>query len=178
VKPAPARATGYPRLARAWRLLVGAAPLVMAPAAARGDASTPPCPQHANQNSGKVPQAKGDIPAPKPPAPPPVDKAKAAEIILETPALGGVIAAPEPPRPPSAPPPQPKVGEPKKAAPPPKGKTIVPPKKQEPVLDGLLGRRVAPPDGRAVAFVVGGEPREGAIVIHPHGPDEPCRRRG
>jgi len=171
--PAPSRAAGYPRLARAWRLLVGAAPLVIAPAAARGDASTPPCPQHANQ-SGKVPQVKGDIPAPRPPAPPPVDKAKAAEIILETPALGGVIASPEPPRPP----PQPnKVGEPKKAAPP-KRKTIVPPKKQEPVLDGLLGRRVAPPDGRAVAFVIGGELDEGAIVIHPHGPDEPCRRRG
>src|SRR5438094_128843 len=135
----------------------------------------PPCPSHEN-GTRKVPVVKGDMPAPKPPDPPPqVDAARKAAV-EDFPPMPGVIARPEPPRAPD-PPPKPDPQTQKKAAPP-KGKALVPPKKSEPILEGLLGRRVTPPDPRAVAFALGVELDDGAFVIHPHGPDEPCRRRG
>ncbi len=146
VKASPPRAPAYPRIADAWRVLLGAAPLVVG-GVAHADSSVPPCP---TQHKPDQPQPMKQPPMPTPPLP------------------GGMMRprTPEPPTP--QPPKSPDTPKKLKQQP-------APPKRDELFqIDGGYGRRVAPPD--APRFVMTDDP-EGAIVIHAHGPDEPCKRR-
>jgi hypothetical protein len=144
VKASPPRTVNYPRVADAWRLLLGAAPLIVG-GVAHADASVPPCPNQ-KQPDRPVPE-KTPTPTPTPPIP------------------GGMMRPlpPDPPKPPKPPEPSRKLK-----------KQPAPPVRIEPDIDGGFGRRVSPPD--APRFVLTDDP-EGAIVIHAHGPDEPCKRR-
>jgi hypothetical protein len=47
-----------------------------------------------------------------------------------------------------------------------------PDKREQPDLDGVVGSLARPP--RAPAFIAGDA---GLMLIHPHGPDEPCVKR-
>jgi hypothetical protein len=82
VKPASKQRTGYPRLARAWRMLV-AAPLAFS-SLAHGDATVP---DHGTKGPGNGDQKH---PSPPPSPPPPQDH----------PDIAGEMPMPEPPQPP------------------------------------------------------------------------------
>lgn len=80
-RAAPSLRARYPRLVAAWRILVGAAPLMLG-SAARGDASLPPT--TASRDDGIAEHG------------PPVE----AQKPIITVKLGGVVAVVEPPQPP------------------------------------------------------------------------------
>lgn len=53
-----------------------------------------------------------------------------------------------------------------------------PRREEPPMVDGLMGSRPRGPDAPVFAQLTDGDDPADALVIHPHGPDEPCLRRG
>ncbi len=147
--PTPPRPQ-YPRLRAGWALLIGATP-ALAAAPAWGDASV--------GNAKKPPDKR----APKDPQNPP-SRDPAPPKTIE-PELGGKVAAPRPPQPP--PEGDKKAAEQKPKKPPPMPGGLARPSKHDPI-DFV---EVSSLDGESIAG-------DDWIVIHPHGPDEPCSQIG
>jgi hypothetical protein len=142
----------YPRLGAAWRALAGAAAL--APAIAGADVTPPPQRRGGDPPRVEPPRPKGEMPAPQPPQrPAPMPQ----QIDIEP---GGVMVMPEPPKPPKV------TKDPKS------GKIKIEPQ-------SCPGKK-CPVDGTTAArtFRVTDALADAGLVLHPHGPDEPCRRRG
>lgn len=162
----------YPRLRAAWGLLVGVAPIALA-APAFADATLP----ENGQGKSNAGQGSGEHPAPLP------------QVKFR---LGGDIAYVEPPRPPRTEkrPPSPlqqrKVAKPLplpgKAIPAPAPMKGVPhapavrggpprPRPEPPQLPGGVARPSLPLSPARAGFSALARP----MVLHCHGPDEPCR---
>ena len=154
VEPARANRVGYPRLSA---LLVGAAPLVAGSAFAD---ATIPVQGHTTIAAPAV------VVAPPPPQPPqpnhPTPPTESPPPPHPVPPLGGKVACPRIPKESNAKP------DPK-ADPKVNGKK----RREVPLLQGLIGR-AQPPSSSAWQLLESASLDEGAIVIHPHGPDEPC----
>lgn len=176
IKPASPRRPSYPRLDGAWRILLGAAPMVLA-APAHGDATVP------THGKTKTSAGKGEGEKPAPPRPvkvrlggdeayvAPPDLPEANPAVKRAPCPLKAKVAPEGVKIDPQKPPLPK-GKPQ-----PQGGARVPtpPRPEPPQVDGGLARPSlpAPPDAIRSAAV---QPRRGrAMVLHLHGPDEPCR---
>ncbi len=149
----------YPRLAAAWRLLVGAAPIALGGGVAHADLATPdaaaakaPVPPRSGSTSTQksATDQRADEPLMRGPLRPFVPL-KAPKVDFKKVDTGEVKEHPAPPAPKKKP--------------------------EYPPFQGVMGRRATPPD---VHFIIA---RDGdaaadpdAIELHPHAPDEPCRK--
>jgi hypothetical protein len=148
LRPAPVRAEAMPRLHAGWRLLAGAAPLVLQ-LSAHADSTVPPqgdSNQDKKAHSVEVPVQKV-VPCPS-----------TADHTMRT---GGVMVAPQPPRLDKAKKDGAKKSEPGKKPAPPAHKDNAPTTAERWEVRGLElhATRIERP-----------------LVIHPHGPDEPCEK--
>jgi hypothetical protein len=161
-KAAPARGAGYPSLRPAWLLLAGA----LAPGVSLADSSVP---TNVKKPGREAPPLPGQMPAPrvvdatqpndpKPSEPPPDPSKNPKPRPRELPKLMGKIACPR--KPPE------KVIDSDE----PVEKPAPRPPKEYPRPKGDIARARRPQAPWIFASVLG----EGAHVIHPHGPDEPC----
>jgi hypothetical protein len=176
-KPAAGRSVGYPSLRPAWLLLAGA----LTPGVALADSSVP---VQVKKPGPQAPPLPGQMPAPrvvdatqpqdpKPNEPPPDANRNPKPRPRELPKLMGKIACPR------KPPAEVDAEEPKESSRPSpspdgawKGEKPAPkPPKEYPRPKGDIARARRPQAPWQLLAAL----EDGAHVIHPHGPDEPCR---
>jgi hypothetical protein len=160
--PAAGRTVGYPSLKPAWLLLAGA----LTPGLALADSSVP---THVKKPGPQAPPLPGQMPAPrvvdatqpqepKPNEPPPDQNRNPKPRPRELPKLMGKIACPRKPPPTEA------------ATDEPAEKPAPKPPKEYPRPKGDIARARRPQAPWQLLAAL----TDGAHLIHPHGPDEPC----